>query len=280
MQPRTKHVAIETEPIPADALTIAGIAIIAYILASVLHEGAGHGVACLLTGGKVLVISTVHMECSAETRLVMAGGTLMNVAAGALCFGLGRVTARTSPRLRYFMWLSMTVNLFTAAGYFGFSGVGGFGDWASIIQGLGPQWAWRIGMTIFGAAAYVLVARLSLLELRPLIGGKKEKRFTRAVRLSKLPYFAGGILACLAGSLNPQGMILVALSAAASTFGGTSSLLWMMNWLKGDRIPLGSETEPMPISRSWPWIVTAFVLALAFVMVLGPGVRFYGRSGS
>lgn len=280
MQPQTKYVAIETEPIPADALTIAGIAIIAYILASVLHEGVGHGGACLLAGGKVSVISTVHMECSAETRLVMAGGTLMNVAAGALCFALGRVTARTSPCLRYLMWLSMTVNLFTAAGYFGFSGIGGFGDWASFIQGLGPQWAWRIGMTIFGAAAYVLVAWFSLLELRPLIGSDKEKRFAHAVRLSRMPYFAGGILACVAGSLNPQGMILVALSAAASTFGGTSGLLWMMNWLKGDRIPLGSEPEPMPIRRSWPWIVTAFVLALAFVVVLGPGVRFYGASGS
>src|SRR5260370_24959504 len=152
MQPQTKHVAIETEPIPADALTIAGIAIIACILASVLHEGVGHGGACLLAGGKVWVISAVHMECSAETRLVMAGGTLMNVAAGALCFALGRVTARTSPRLRYFMWLSMTVNLFTAAGYFGFSGIGGFGDWGSFISGLGPPWGGGTGLTACWAA--------------------------------------------------------------------------------------------------------------------------------
>jgi hypothetical protein len=271
---------IETEPIPADALTIAGIAIVAYILANVLHEGVGHGGACLVAGGKVLAISTVDMECSAETRLVMAGGTVMNVAAGALCFALGRITARTAPRLKYFMWLSMTVNLFSAAGYFAFSGIGGFGDWASFIQGLGPQWTWRIGMTIFGAAAYMLLARFSLLELRPLIGSDKKKRFARAVRLSKMPYFAGGILACVAGSLNPQGMILVALSAAASTFGGTSGLLWMMNWLNGDRIPLGSEPEPMPIRGSWPWIVTAFVLALAFVAVLGPGVRFAQEGGA
>jgi len=274
MQPQTKHIAIETDSAPADTLTIAGIAIVAYILANVLHEGAGHGGACLVSGGKVLVISTVHTECSAETRLVMAAGTLMNVAVGALCFALGCVTARTSPRLKYFLWLSMTVNLFTAAGYFLFSGVGGFGDWASFIEGLGPQWAWRTGMTIFGAAAYMLVARISLLELRPLIGSDKDMRFARAVRLTKLPYFAGGILACVAGALNPRGMILVALSAAASTFGGTSGLLWAKDWLKGDRIPLGSELEPMPIGRSWPWIVTACVLALAFVVVVGPGVRF------
>ena len=64
----------------------------------------------------------------------------------------------------------MTVNLFTAAGYFLFSGIGGFGDWAVFIQGFSPQWAWRTGMAIFGAATYTLAAWFSLLELRPLIG--------------------------------------------------------------------------------------------------------------
>jgi hypothetical protein len=263
----------ETVAVPSDTLTITAIAIIAYILATVLHEGVGHGGACLLAGGQPLVISTVHMECSADTRLVTAGGTLMNVIAGALAFALGRVTSRTHSSLKYFLWISMTVNLFVAAGYFAFSGIGGFGDWALFIQGLGPQWIWRVGMTIFGAVAYMLVAQLSLLELRPLIGSDKKQRYVRAVQLSKMPYFAGGILACVAGSLNPQGLILVVLSAAASTFGGTSGLLWMMDWLKGGRIPLGSEPEPLPIRRSWPCIATAIALALAFIVVLGPGVH-------
>jgi len=264
----------ETRAVPSDTLTITGIAIIAYIIATVLHEGVGHGGACLLRGGQPLVISTVHMECSADSRLVMAGGTLMNVIAGALAFALGRVTSRTHSSLKYFLWISMTVNLFIAAGYFAFSGIGGFGDWALFIQGLGPQWIWRVGMTILGAAAYMLVAQISLLELRPLIGSDKKQRYVRAVQLSKMPYFAGGILACVAGSLNPQGLILVVLSAAASTFGGTSGLLWMVDWLKGGRIPLGSEQEPVAIRRSWPWIATAIALALAFILVLGPGVHF------
>jgi hypothetical protein len=264
----------ETVAVPSDTLTVTAIAIIAYILATVLHEVLGHGGACLLVGGQPLVISTVHMECSADSRMVMAGGTLMNVIAGALAFALGRAISRTRSSLKYFLWISMTVNLFIAAGYFAFSGIGGFGDWALFIQGLGSQWIWRVGMTIFGAAAYMLVAQFSLLELRPLIGSDKRQRFVRAVRLSKMPYFAGGILACVAGSLNPQGLILVVMSAAASTFGGTSGLLWMMDWLKGGRIPLGSQPEPVPIRRSWPWIATAIALALAFIVVLGPGVHF------
>jgi len=264
---------------PADVLTIAGIAIITYILATMLHEGLGHGGACLLVGGKPIMVSTVSMECSADSRLVTAGGTLVNIVVGAVCFALGRMTGRAAPRLKYFLWLSMTVNLFTAAGYFAFSGIGGFGDWAMFIRGLRPQWAWRVGLTIFGAVAYMLVAWLSLLELRPLIGSDKEQRLVRAVQLTKMPYFAGGILACIAGALNPDGFLLVVLSAAASTFGGTSGLLWTIDWLKGNRIPLGSGLEPMPIRRNWPWIVTAFVLALVFVVVLGPGVRFAPGAG-
>src|SRR5271165_2593987 len=93
MQPVTEHPGNQTQQIQADGLTIAAIGMIAHMLANVLHEGVGRGGACLLSGGKALVISTVHMECSAETRLVMAGGTLMNFIAGALFFALGRATA-------------------------------------------------------------------------------------------------------------------------------------------------------------------------------------------
>jgi hypothetical protein len=112
-----------------------------------------------------------------------------------------------------------------------------------------------------------------LLELRPLIGSDKEQRFMRATRLTKISYFTGGILACVAGALNPHGWMLVALSAAASTFGGTYGLLWTLDWLKGDRIPLGSEREPAPIRRSWFWVAIACVFGLAFIFGLGPGVR-------
>jgi hypothetical protein len=256
-------------------VTVVAIAVIAYMCGTMLHEAVGHGGACLLTGGSPKEITTVSMDCSADNRLVTAGGTIMNVMAGILFFALGRVTPRTSPRLKYFLWIAMTVNLFAAAGYFLFSGIGGFGDWAMFIQGFRPQWAWRIGMAIFGGVTYMAVARFSLLELPPLIGSDKKQRFINAVRLSRLPYFAGGILACVAGSLNPQGWILVALSAAASTFGGASGLLWMMDWLKGNRIPVGSEPEPRPIERSWAWIAAASVLAVVFIVLLGPGVRFH-----
>ena len=264
----------QARPVPSDALTIAAIAAVAYVLASVLHEAVGHGGACLATGGKPIMVSTVAAECSVENHLVVAGGTIVNAVAGALFLVLGRMTSWVSPRLKYFLWLSMAVNLFTAAGYFLFSGIGGIGDWAMFIQGFPAQWAWRTGMAIFGAATYMSAGWLILLELRPLIGSDKKQRFSRAARLCRVSYFTGGILACVAGSLNPQGWLLVAISAAASTFGGTSGLLWTLPWLRGDRIPPGPGEDPVPILRSWPWIAAACVVAAAFIAVLGPGVRF------
>jgi hypothetical protein len=274
MHTATKRDAAIDTVAPLDALTVGSIGILAYMLGNVLHEGAGHGGACLLVGAKPLVLSSVHFECSLDSRLVMAGGTLMNLAAGSVFFALGRLVGCSYPRLKYFFWISMTVNLFTGTGYFLFSGIGGIGDWGAFIEGLGPQWVWRIGLAIFGAATYLLAARISLLELRPIIGSNKEQRYQRAVRLSAIPYFAGGILMCIAGALNPKGMILILISAAASTFGGTSGLLWTTDWLnRGTLIPSGPAEEPMPIHRSWPLIIAAGAIAIAFIGVLGPSVR-------
>jgi hypothetical protein len=262
-------------PSRANTLTLLSIGIVAYALGAMLHEAVGHGGACFVSGGRPIVLSTVHMECSSETRLVAAGGTFVNFVATALFWVFGRLTPRSSAHLRFFFWLSMTINLFAGTGYFLFSGIGGFGDWATFIKGLGPQWPLRIGLAIIGGTSYVLAARLSLIEMRPLIGSDKEQRISRAAFLMRIPYFTGGVLACIAGALNPAGRYLIALSAAASTFGGTSGLVWMHHWLKDTQaIPLGSEPDPPPLSRSWPWIFGAACVALVFIFAIGPGVRF------
>jgi hypothetical protein len=100
-----------------DLLTIAAIAIAATVIADFIHEGLGHGGACVATGGRPLAISTVHFECSADTRLVAAGGTLANLILGALFWAAARAVKRAAP-WRYFVWLLMTFNLFQAGGYF------------------------------------------------------------------------------------------------------------------------------------------------------------------
>jgi hypothetical protein len=262
-----------THPVETDPLTIASIGIVAYIVGNIIHEGLGHGGACLVTGGRLLLITAVNMDCSPDNRFVIAGGSLMNAVSAVFFFFLTRITSRTRPHLKYFAWLSMTLNLLSPAGYLAFSGIGGFGDWAQFTQGFRPQWAWRMSMAVVGIGAYTLFVRWSLLALRPLIGSDSRERRLHAVRLTMLPYFAGGIVECIAGALNPQGWLLVALSAAASTFGGSSALLWAPNWLRGSSIPAGPDASPMPIPRNWPWIAGAAVIAVSFILILGPGIH-------
>jgi hypothetical protein len=264
-------------PLAPDTLTLVMIAFAVYVLSTVVHEGVGHGGACMLVGGAPVAMSSVHFECDdtrvgeAGKRIVAAGGTIANLAAGFLLLGALRVR-QASGQWHYALWLGMTVNLLQGAGYFLFSGVANIGDWAEIIRGLSPWWAWRAGLAVAGAALYVAFVLLALREMGPLIGGG-EDRVTRARKLTVTAYLAGGILSCVAGMLNPVGMVLVAISAAAASFGGTSGLAWMAEWLQGPRIAPWPE-PPLALDRRWRLIVTGALLAVLYVAVLGPGVRF------
>jgi len=165
----------------------------------------------------------------------------------------------------------MTVNLLDAARYRAFSGIGGFGDWATFIHGFSPQWAWRVGLSIAGLGAYVLCVRWSLLELRPLAGGSAQRDIVSR-RLCMPSYSAGGIVQCIAAAFNPQRWFLVAMAAAAPTFGGKSALIWGPEWLAGP------DPTPVAIPRNRAWIVAGIVIGVGFILVLGPGVHF-GEAG-
>jgi hypothetical protein len=205
--------------------------------------------------------------------MVIAGGTLVNLAAGGLFWALLRLAERVSSGLRYFFWIGMTINLLQAGGYFLFSGIANIGDWAEFVKGLEPAWGWRVGLAVVGIASYAMFVWLALLELRPLIGSDPIERRLQATRLTVLPYLAGGTLSCIAGLLNPVGMVLVAISAAAASFGGTSGFAWMAQWLNGRAIPAGPPARPAYIGRSWGWIIVSAILSAAFISLLGPGVK-------
>jgi hypothetical protein len=167
-----------------DLLTIVAVAIAATVITDLIHEGLGHGGMCVVTGGQPLVLSTVHFECSVDTRLVAAGGTIANLVSGALFWVAARGVRRIAS-WRYFFWLVMTFNLFDAGGYFLFSGIGNFGDWAMVVAGWQPTWGWRVGLIALGTVTYfVLFVPLCLFELRPFLGRDAEDRARRARQLT------------------------------------------------------------------------------------------------
>jgi hypothetical protein len=81
----------------------------------------------------------------------------------------------------------MTFNLFDAGGYFLFSGIGNFGDWAAVVEGWQPAWAWRVGLIALGTVTYFLLfVPLCLRELRPFLG--RDRRFVCGAGASSRSY--------------------------------------------------------------------------------------------
>jgi hypothetical protein len=267
-----------------DLVTIAAVAALTYSLGSVVHEGLGHGGACLIVGGIPRELSSMDFDCdlhglgAVAEKIVAAGGTLTNLILGLGALSLyRRIPDTSSPLWRFSVWLFAAVNLMTGTGYFLFSGVGGIGDWAVVIEGLEPPWFWRGVLALSGAGLYFLTTRYLFNALGPFIGAARPERYRRALELATVSYIAGGVVSLLAGFLNPAGLALVAISGAAASLGGTSGLAWGPQMLRGTPTAAVDPpaTDPQVIKRSWWVIAIAGAASVVFILILGPGVHFH-----
>jgi hypothetical protein len=260
------------EPTPTDdAFTICAISIVAGILTNILHEGVGHGLVALLTGAKSGVLTTVAWSSASDSRLVAAGGTLVNLAA-ALVFWLALRSAKlASMPMRYFLLITCAFNLFTGTGYFFFSGVTNFGDWAAVISGLHLHWLWRALLVIVGASSYYAAVVIVGIGLVRYVGIPRDQQ-RRLRKLTIVPYFTAILLASVAGLLNPLGIQLLWESALPATAGGQSGLLWLQYYIPRHTEP---KRSPGRLAHSYVWIGVAAFLAVVYVVVLGRGVTLH-----
>jgi hypothetical protein len=260
----------QAAPAKDDRLTLIAISALACILQDVLHEGLGHGVTAWLSGAHKVTMSTVAMQSDLDTRWISASGTLVNLLFAAIFWVVLLRPQRYRPATRYFLVLAMTGNLFTGTGYFFFSGVTNFGDWAAVIQGLQPHWVWQLGLVVLGVASYYASMLLVGAKLNPFRSQSEDPHRVRG--LCWTPYFTDGTLAGLGGLLNPAGLFYVIASALPSTLGANAGLLSlpgiMRRWSRSQEEPVGT------IERSTPWIAIAAVASLLFIFVLGRGLTW------
>jgi hypothetical protein len=244
-----------------DALTLSAISVVAAILTNVLHEGVGHGLTALLTGANSGVLTTVAWSSAFDSRLIEADGTLVNLAAALVFWWALRSAKNAGMSIRYFLLISCAFNLFTGTGYFFFSGVTNFGDWAAVISGLYPHWLWRALLVVGGTATYYAAIRLVGIGLVRYVGVPRDHK-RRLRKLTIVPYVSAILLSIVAGLLNPLGIQLLWQSALPATAGGQSGLLWLQY-----HIPPGTATERTPehVGRGYVWIVMAAILALVYM---------------
>ncbi len=253
-----------------DKLTVISISVIACVLQDVLHEGLGHGVTAWLSGANQLTISTVALQCDIDTRWISANGTLVNLLFGAVFWVLLLRPQRYSPAARYFLLMAMAGNLFTGTGYFFFSGVTNYGDWAAVIRGLQPHWMWQIALVGIGVVSYYASMLVVAAQLRAFRGPDDGPLRLRV--LCWTPYVTDGILAGLGGLLNPLGLLYVVTSALPSTLGANAGL-WSLPSMVRTSKP-GEKDQVEPISRSPVWIAAGAVASLLFIVVLGRGLTW------
>ena len=110
--------------------------------------------------------------------------------------------------MRLFLLTSLAFNLFAGTGYFFFSGVTNFGDWAVVIAGLHAHWLWRTLLVMAGIASYYGAVLLVGIGLVRYVGVPRNDS-RRLWRLTLIPYFSSVLLLCAGGLLNPMGIQLV-----------------------------------------------------------------------
>lgn len=265
-QPDTTRAVLDDPP------TICAISVIACMLSTMLHEGLGHAVTAVVMLHASGTLTSLAWSSEQNSRLVDAGGTLVNLLTALVFWLLLRSGRRVRPSVRFFFLITMSFNLLSGTGYFFYSGVANFGDWAQVIAGLHPHALLRVGLVVLGVASYygAIVLIGSSLMRRMSVARGDVRRFRR---LLWLPYFSAIVIDGIAGVFNPFGWQYVFLSALAATAGGNSGLLWLRNYIPRSVQP-GPDSRV--IGRSYAWIAVATVLAVAFIVVFGPGVHING----
>ena len=265
-------------PQKSDWITVASLAVLAYAATNVVHEGLGHGGACVLVGGVPQLLTSANFECNTDgltlwaARVVAASGTIANLIAGALAVVTYRRSAARGPTLRFFLWLFGTINVLTGLGYFLFSGVGRIGDWADVMAPVHPEWVWRVALAGGGFVLYWIATQGAFVLLGRLIGGRPADRFTDGKHLALLSYATGAVLYGAAGALNPNGPRLLLISAAAASLGGTSGLWWGTNFLRRQTVGRIADA-PIRIASDARIVAVGVTTAFLFVYLLGPGIR-------
>lgn len=277
--PLAPPVSTTRQPAP-DWATLVAISALAYLLAVGLHEHLGHAAACVVLGSRPLEVGAFYVDCDysslsdARIRLVALAGPVVSLVVGVGGFLVLRRLPRNASPLSYFVWLLGTIGLMSATGYLLFSGISGIGDFGTgrdgVLYHAAPEWFWRIVLTIAGVAGYVLTIFVALRAIDPRIAGAGDTRVGYASRLALTSYLTGAVVFVAIGLLNPHGLIIVLISAAASSLGATSGLLWMMQLLDRKRETPGPG---LIFQRNWRWIALGGLAALVYAIVLGPTLR-------
>ena len=257
-----------------DRWTIAGLGLLLMPLLTMWHEIGGHAATCILQGGHVSALGAFYVDCDGLFGLrkivVACAGVFMNVVLAITGYLLWRRAIGDTARIT--LWLIWVSEAFVASGYFLFSGVTGYGDLGigegGSLTDFGLTWPIQIIEIVAGVMSYVLLVRVAIRALNTMIGDGPETRHVRR-SIAHVYYASAGVAAVLVGLLNPLGIVITIMSAAASSFGGLAGFISI-----GYAVGRSGSARPILLPRNLLVIGAGVIAIAAFAFLLGPSLHF------
>ncbi len=273
---------------PDSAAMLAALGTLAFAASMMAHEGFGHGVYCLAMGGHNTLITPWSETCHfpASPRLgIKAAGPGVQFGFGLLAWVALHWVSPNAARLRYFLWLCMTLSLFISSGYVAFSGILNAGDAAELVAPLHHSLLSRSVIVLLGSTVYFLSMRASAYELRRFAGSDDEMH--RLYRLVWIPYASVGFFACCTIAINRVvGHGVSGLPAAspglnrtvgflglalASSFGAGSGMFGLPPMSRARALRISAPAQYVQWSAALGAVAGA--VFLLFLFSIGPGLR-------
>jgi hypothetical protein len=263
-----------------DILTLIAISIVAWSLVVILHEVVGHTFLAILMGLDVRVVSTTAVDVptsqvaydlwnSGKGRILLAGGTVVNLLSGAIALLLLYKHQSISKASRYFLWLFSTFSFIIVIMYLVTATAIGAGDWIGFVQGLESK---DLYTTIIIGIGILFVLPGYALPLRGWMPNLKGKRLS-LLKVTSVPVLALTITQVLSVLRSPfpsqaggQDHMVISFFVCIHFF------VWaiLVNLVP---IPRSSnEVDSIDLGRSLFWLVAGIIFFLFFVLVLGPGI--------
>ena len=266
---------------------LAALGTLAFAASMMAHEGLGHGGYCLAVGGHNTLLTPWSETCHfpASPRLgIKAAGPGVQFGCGLLAWLVLHRVPSNAARLRYFLWLCMTLSLFISSGYVAFTGILNAGDAAELVAPLHHPLLWRSIVFLLGSTAYFVSMRGSAYELRRFAG--TDDHMHRLFRLVWIPYASVGIFACCTIAMNRiigHGVSGLAVAspglnrtvglvglALASSFGAGSGMFGLPPMSRQRSLSISAPAQY--VQWNVPWGAIAGTVVLLFLFIIGPGL--------
>jgi len=253
--------------ISGDLATVIAVGILAATLAAVCHETLGHGLGCIVVGGRITLLTSIYFRCLGATALTDAAGPLGNFVGGIAAFAL--LSLRTSGQTtRLFLILFGAFNLLWLFAQMTYCALLDNDDWHFVALHLGWSWVWRPIVAALGIAGYVLVVRRSTAAL-----AKPGAPAHKAIRLA---YIAAVASAVIAGLMWHPERIRSAIEGFLAV--GLAPLGLLIAATRAGRANAATAVHP-PITRSWWWIAAGVMVFGIFLFTQGLGLGPLAKIG-